>query len=83
MSSHRFFDFSGVDTVTPDNFEGISENSKVCPQYFTEEGIRAFRLVGGCCIVPIDSIFLVYRVGSFLDALWAICSGTSGYKKTM
>lgn len=57
MSNQRFFDFSGVDTVTPENFEGISENSRVCPQFFTEEGIKAFRLIGGWCNAHIDSHF--------------------------
>lgn len=46
VSNNRFFDFSGVDMSTLENFETLSDNAHVCKPEVTDEGIKAFFLIG-------------------------------------
>lgn len=46
VARHRFFDFSGVDTMPLEEYNGLSQNAEVCPPKVMGEGMDALFLIG-------------------------------------
>lgn len=48
-SDSRFFDFSGVDTLPLEEYEGLSQNPDICEPRYTAGGMGALFLTGKLC----------------------------------